>query len=150
MSDRLKNHFTSLISTISYTIYALLPTLQPQILEYFPVEETSLALQGLSSMSSSMTSSAREGREGDAPGESLLLQSQITDGAVGQSWASEFQRNDANAANERSGYGENDANGGGESDTGLTQEDGSLLGDSMHGMETDDTVCPFRDIQGRC
>jgi hypothetical protein len=35
------------MSTISFTLYALLPTLEPQISEAFPVEATSLALQGL-------------------------------------------------------------------------------------------------------
>ncbi|OCF45265.1 hypothetical protein I317_00787 [Kwoniella heveanensis CBS 569] len=50
--DLMKNHFTSLISTISFTLYALLPTLQPQVFEAYPVEGTSQALQGISNPSS--------------------------------------------------------------------------------------------------
>ncbi|WVF70706.1 hypothetical protein IAT40_005499 [Kwoniella sp. CBS 6097] len=50
--DLMKNHFTSLISTISFTLYALLPTLQPQVFDAYPVESTSQALQGISNPSS--------------------------------------------------------------------------------------------------
>ncbi|WWC87991.1 uncharacterized protein L201_002893 [Kwoniella dendrophila CBS 6074] len=49
--DLMRNHFTSLISTISYTLYALLPTIQPQLFDEYNVEEISQALQGLSSTS---------------------------------------------------------------------------------------------------
>nr|XP_018264894.1 uncharacterized protein I303_03075 [Kwoniella dejecticola CBS 10117]OBR87052.1 hypothetical protein I303_03075 [Kwoniella dejecticola CBS 10117] len=49
--DLMKNHFTSLISTISFTLYALLPTIQPQLFEAYNTEEISQALQGLSSSS---------------------------------------------------------------------------------------------------
>ncbi|WVR05697.1 hypothetical protein IAU60_002721 [Kwoniella sp. DSM 27419] len=56
--DLMKNHFTSLVSTISFTLYALLPTLQPQVFDAYPVEETSQALQGLSASNpASMTTS---------------------------------------------------------------------------------------------
>ncbi|WVQ97079.1 hypothetical protein IAU59_004189 [Kwoniella sp. CBS 9459] len=50
--DLMKNHFTSLISTISFTLYALLPTLQPQVFDAYPVESTCQALQGISNSSS--------------------------------------------------------------------------------------------------
>lgn len=70
----MKSHFTSLLSTISYTLYALLPTLQPQVYEAYPVESISQALQGLSSSEPS-------------PSASLVLPTPVTG-----SWASEFNK----------------------------------------------------------
>ncbi|KAK8865737.1 hypothetical protein IAR55_000883 [Kwoniella newhampshirensis] len=73
--DLMKNHFTSLISTISFTLYALLPTLQPQVFEAYPVESTSQALQGLSttSLSASTSSAETSEREQESPENSLYL-----------------------------------------------------------------------------
>jgi hypothetical protein len=103
MNGRLKSHFTSLISTISFTLYALLPTLQPQLFERYPIEHTSQALQGMS-MTSSIASIQPEGgpphelerisglqlnRDGSDTGTSVT--GEEASSAVGESWASEFQ-----------------------------------------------------------
>ncbi|ODN84237.1 hypothetical protein L202_00232 [Cryptococcus amylolentus CBS 6039] len=55
--ELLKNHFTSLISNISFTLYALLPALRPQISQVFPVEQTSQSLQNFTSGDSSLSNS---------------------------------------------------------------------------------------------
>ncbi|WVQ71127.1 hypothetical protein IAR50_000652 [Cryptococcus sp. DSM 104548] len=55
--ELLKNHFTSLLSSISFTLYALLPTLRPQISQVFPVEQTSQSLQNLTSGDGSLSNS---------------------------------------------------------------------------------------------
>lgn len=47
-NNSVKAHFTSLLSTISFTLYALLPNLEPQLFAAFPVEATSQALQAKS------------------------------------------------------------------------------------------------------
>ncbi|BEI87096.1 hypothetical protein CcaverHIS002_0704420 [Cutaneotrichosporon cavernicola] len=46
--ETLKAHFTSLLSTISFTLYALLPNLEPALFAAYPVESTSQALQAKS------------------------------------------------------------------------------------------------------
>lgn len=114
---RLKSHFSSLLDTISFTLYALLPTLSPQLTSAYPVEETSGLLQGISNPSSSVASIGAT--PDTTPANSLLLQGEQevsvreeepssasppgsgTSGistsvsgptsAVGESWASEFQ-----------------------------------------------------------
>ncbi|GFZ43242.1 hypothetical protein JCM24511_00961 [Saitozyma sp. JCM 24511] len=115
--DLLKSHFSSLLDTISFTLYALLPTLSPQLTSAYPVEETSGLLQGISNPSSSVASIGAT--PDTTPANSLLLQGEQevsireeepssasppgsgTSGistsvsgptsAVGESWASEFQ-----------------------------------------------------------
>ncbi|ORY28637.1 Peroxin-3 [Naematelia encephala] len=81
--DLMKNHFTSLSSTLSFTLYALLPTLAPQLSNAYPVELTSQALQGLVTPDT-----------GSTPDQSLVLPSQVHtpehSRKVGESWASEF------------------------------------------------------------
>ncbi|WVQ85271.1 hypothetical protein IAT38_007436 [Cryptococcus sp. DSM 104549] len=67
--ELMKNHFTSLISTISFTLYALLPTLQPQVFDAYPVESTSQALQGISVTSLSDSTSSVETGAGNGDGE---------------------------------------------------------------------------------
>lgn len=52
---RLKYHFTSLLSTISFTLYALFPTMSAQLETRWPVERTSRRLQEMS-MTSSISS----------------------------------------------------------------------------------------------
>ncbi|CAD6576291.1 MAG: peroxin [Tremellales sp. Tagirdzhanova-0007] len=106
----LKNHFTSLLSTISFTLYALLPTLQSQIYDAYPVESTSQALQALSSSTLSSSQASIE----PTPEHSMLLHGHTedpvsSDGAtsltksgndvegVEESWASEFRRQDVDA-----------------------------------------------------
>ncbi|WRT65853.1 uncharacterized protein IL334_002804 [Kwoniella shivajii] len=59
--DLMKNHFTSLISTISFTLYALIPTLQPQVFSSYPVEEISQALQDLSNSIPNSNSTSTSG-----------------------------------------------------------------------------------------
>lgn len=49
LTPSLKAHFTSLLSTISFTLYALLPNLEPALFAAYPVESTSQALQAKSS-----------------------------------------------------------------------------------------------------
>lgn len=102
--SRLKSHFTSLLSTISFTLYALLPTLQPQLFERYPIEHTSQALQGMS-----VTSSTASLQPVEVPDNSLHLHRGESDAdtsvtshepqhsGVGESWASEFQRRDGEA-----------------------------------------------------
>ncbi|KAL7423636.1 peroxin [Cryptotrichosporon argae] len=53
--ELIKSHFTTLLSTLHYTLYALLPTLQPQLQAAYPVESTSTAIQGLAYASSEQT-----------------------------------------------------------------------------------------------
>jgi peroxin-3 len=105
------------LDTISFTLYALLPTLSPQLTSAYPVEETSGLLQGISNPSSSVASIGAT--PDTTPANSLLLQgeqevsiredepssasppvsgtsgiSTLVSGptsAVGESWASEFQ-----------------------------------------------------------
>ena len=75
----IKAHFTSLISTISFTLYALLPTLEPQLFAAYPVESTSQALQaktgstgtnGVGSPTDTNTTTTTE----STPADSLLLE----------------------------------------------------------------------------
>jgi peroxin-3 len=138
--SRIKNHFTSLLSTISYTIYALLPTLQPQLEAHFPVEATSQALQGLSASNTSSDT----GSTSQTPDNSLLLHehhnpnpdqspqerdagpgegglSSNSHRGVGESWASEFQSGHSGS--------ETDASNG-----------ESFVDSSIQEVETDDTV----------
>lgn len=102
---RLKSHFTSLLSTISFTLYALLPTLQPQLLDRYPVEETSQALQGMSMTSSTASIQPEQPVSVESPENSLHLNKGESEAgtsvsgdepvsAVGESWASEFRRRD--------------------------------------------------------
>lgn len=127
MVIRIKNHFTSLISTLSFTLYALLPTLQPQIVDAYPVENTSRALQGLSSnnLNSSLASLDTSTGATSETGNSLLLHgeggspSQSHAGRVGESWASEFERR--------------------EQDTVSGSESGDVAGSAVH-VEADDAV----------
>jgi hypothetical protein len=119
LTSRIKAHFTTLLSTISFTLYALLPTLQPQLFETYPVEATSQALQSLSMASSSQSSqlgetsesslllqrpdqqseqnqASREAESSLAESQSTIEQSPPSAGrqshpGVGESWASEFQ-----------------------------------------------------------
>lgn len=105
----LKNHFTSLISTISFTLYALLPTIQPYLFGAYPVESTSQALQGSSSSNASSSQASVEatpensmllqGHTESGPSESERSETETSptrrvSGAVGESWASEFRRRD--------------------------------------------------------
>ena len=86
--NRLKSHFTSLLSTISFTLYALLPTFQTHLSSAYPVEETSKALQGLSASSLSSSQGSVEG----TPENSLFLHETVgSTSGVEHSWASEFQ-----------------------------------------------------------
>ena len=66
LTSRIKSHFTSLLSTISFTLYALLPTLGPQINDAYPVEDISLALQSLSTSGLTSTSTSTL-QSGDGP-----------------------------------------------------------------------------------
>ena len=105
---RLKSHFTSLMSTISFTLYALLPNLQPQLSDAYPVESTSQALRGMSAstVSSSQvsvevtpeSSMILQGPQGSDVGQIETQASPVKSGngasAVGESWASEFRRRD--------------------------------------------------------
>lgn len=144
-SNRLKNHFTSLISSISFTLYALLPTLQPQVFEAYPVEKTSRAIQGSASTSASSTmAGSTSSIEISEPLNSLHLYGQgsqeleppkeVVDNqspqfspsvplvpAVDESWASEFQKKDSAGA---------------EAET----ESGIMIGGSVEIPETDDGV----------
>jgi hypothetical protein len=97
LTVRLKSHFTSLISTISFTLYALLPTLHPQISAEYPVETISQALQGLSAPASSAAESTDP-----TPDSSVVLQppdpnahgdagTHGVQGGVEQSWTSDFK-----------------------------------------------------------
>ncbi|OXB38605.1 hypothetical protein LQV05_002603 [Cryptococcus neoformans] len=141
--DLLKNHFTSLISSISFTLYALLPTLQPQVFEAYPVEKTSQAIQGSASTSASSTmAGSTSSIEISEPLNSLHLYGQgsqeleppkeVVDNqspqfspsvplvpAVDESWASEFQKKDSAGA---------------EAET----ESGIMVGGSVEIPETDD------------
>lgn len=106
--DLLKSHFTSLMSTISFTLYALLPNLQPQLSDAYPVESTSQALRGMSAstVSSSQvsvevtpeSSMILQGPQGSDVGQIETQASPVKSGngasAVGESWASEFRRRD--------------------------------------------------------
>lgn len=83
---RIKAHFTSLLSTISFTLYALLPTLQPQLFAAYPVEATSQALQAKSNPAAappsgasisdlgSLPATSSEATPGSTPADSLLLE----------------------------------------------------------------------------
>ncbi|ORX34166.1 Peroxin-3 [Kockovaella imperatae] len=110
--DLLRNHFTSLQNTIHFTLYALLPTLQPQLSAAYPVEVISQAIQGKS------TETSLSGSIAQTPESSMILQGaqqspqnhtestaqSITngqsspeqgvthDGRIGESWASEFKQ----------------------------------------------------------
>ena len=102
----MRGHFQSLQNTISFTIYALLPTLQPQLESAYPVEAISQVLQSKSSgsLGDSSMSSVEPTPEGsvllqDTPkspqSEVGLLQAagESSDhAAVGESWASEFKQ----------------------------------------------------------
>jgi len=124
----------SLISTISFTLYALLPTLHPQLTDEYPVENTSQALQNLSAPAStaeptpdhsmvlpqpsadvppsSETSTDQEQRDSDRHGN------------VAESWTSEFQTESV-----------------------AESEDPSLIGSSMVQGHEDDAVCPSHLIR---
>lgn len=78
-ATRLKNHFSTLLSTLSFTLYALLPTLSPQLDSAYPVELTSQALQGLSNPVSSQISTASGDNEADQVGSSSILDSSVPD-----------------------------------------------------------------------
>lgn len=96
----MKSHFNSLTSTITFTLYALLPSFRPHVIEAYPVESTSQALQQLSVPSSS------DGSMTQTPENSLLLEgarqshveevesssptTSVSNTGVGESWASEF------------------------------------------------------------
>lgn len=83
-----------MLSTISFTLYALLPTLSPQLTAAYPVEATSQAIQGLSNpVSSQVSVDARSDAEGSnlqsstasletAPSEAAVVQQEET-GAEG-------------------------------------------------------------------
>lgn len=136
----LKNHFTSLISTVTFTLYALLPTLQPQVSAEYPVEATSSALQGLSAPPSSAAESTDP-----TPDSSMVLQppepntgtmqtSHSTPeisgpgqhGGVEQSWSSEFRTESV-----------------------AESEQPSLVGDSMlHGRDDDAVSSDFQVYAG--
>ncbi|KAL1406185.1 peroxin [Vanrija albida] len=84
--ETIKAHFTSLLSTISFTLYALLPTLQPQLFAAYPVEATSQALQAKSNPAAappagasisdlgSLPATSSEATPGSTPADSLLLE----------------------------------------------------------------------------
>lgn len=71
---RLKAHFNSLLSTISFTLYALLPTVEPQLFAEYPVEATSQALQAkVRGAASPADTGTTEPTPGSTPADSLLL-----------------------------------------------------------------------------
>lgn len=71
---RLKAHFNSLLSTISFTLYALLPTVEPQLFAEYPVEATSQALQAkVRGTVSPADTGTTEPTPGSTPADSLLL-----------------------------------------------------------------------------
>ncbi|XAO23460.1 hypothetical protein I312_102238 [Cryptococcus bacillisporus CA1280] len=141
--DLLKNHFTSLISSISFTLYALLPTLQPQVFEAYPVEKTSQAIQGTATTatSSARTDSAssietceplnslhlyEQGPQESKPPKEAVDNRSPQFGpsvplvpTVDESWASEFQRKDSEG-------------------TTAETESGIIVGGSVGVPETDD------------
>ena len=114
----MRSHFSSLQNTINFTLYALLPTLQPQISAAYPVEATSQALQSRSTTGESSEASFQPTPEssvvlsGETPrsprsdhgppvaaqetAQNLAVTQGAEEGAagsnVGQSWASEFSR----------------------------------------------------------
>lgn len=125
----MKQHFTSLISTISYTLYALLPTLQPQLSDQYPVEQISQALQGLP-----VSSSANESVN-PTPDNSVLLPPPTQENlhvehenqapspeqpGIDQSWSSEFKAESV-----------------------AESEQPSLVGDSLINAGDDDAVYDF-------
>lgn len=76
--SRIKAHFTSVLSTISFTLYALLPTLEPQLFAAYPVEATSQALQAKTgaagnSVGSPTDTGTTDPTPGSTPADSLLL-----------------------------------------------------------------------------
>jgi peroxin-3 len=113
LNGRLKSHFSTLLSTLSFTLYALLPTLSPQLDSAYPVELTSQALQGFSNPVSSQisTASAENDTEGDhttvvpvtldtsVPDMPQIPEDErrgssssgLEEGSVSESWASEFR-----------------------------------------------------------
>lgn len=86
---------------MSYTLYALLPTLAPQINDMYPVESTSQMLQGISHSlpGSSQLSTAGtpdssmvlQEREESASVSGSVAASQTQDGQTSASWSSEFR-----------------------------------------------------------
>ncbi|WWC68479.1 uncharacterized protein I206_102408 [Kwoniella pini CBS 10737] len=148
----MKNHFTSLISTISFTLYALLPTIQPQLFETYNTEEISQALQGLSSSSITNTESLSESTSSLDPsittGNSLMFsENPIKDqpissshseaspthtedagtqpgiaSSVTESWASEFERRENGSEPE------------------IETEDEGRLGSSIGQIDTEDAM----------
>ena len=137
---RMKSHFNSLTSTVTLTLYAILPTLQPQLFARYPVESTSRSLQSLSQPPSSGASAA------PTPENSLLLERHST--AQGQargethtststssgSGAESPPRDPVtNIASDRSGFGESWA-------SEFEQRDSGSVADSGLTSETDDEV----------
>ena len=139
--ERLKNHFTSLISTISFTLYALLPTLHPQLTDEYPVENTSQALQNFSAATSTADptpdhsmvlphpSGDSQSSEGGAEHHEQQQQQEGGEGGsdhghgnVAESWTSEFQTESV-----------------------AESEDPSMIGSSMvQGHEDDAVSCVLR------
>ncbi|WVW80321.1 hypothetical protein I302_102300 [Kwoniella bestiolae CBS 10118] len=157
--DLMKNHFTSLISTISFTLYALLPTVQPQLFEEYNIEDLSQALQDISAPAQGETPSELSESTGSLDksqdqGNSLLLSETNTDyhnhqevgpraednAAVAESspevssesWASEFQS--------QSQRRESNPNSENESGAETEAESEGMLGSSIGQIDTEDAM----------
>ncbi|WVO13411.1 hypothetical protein L204_101026 [Cryptococcus depauperatus] len=102
--ELLKNHFTSLISQISFTVYALLPTLYPQVFEAYPVESTSQTIQEFSTLAPLMNESISSVDSSNSDN-SLHLQAQRKEKMLDQSIASstETDENDSGSTKNHDG-----------------------------------------------
>ncbi|KAK6907522.1 hypothetical protein I204_04009 [Kwoniella mangroviensis CBS 8886] len=160
--DLMKNHFTSLISTISFTLYALLPTIQPSLFEKYNVEEISQALQDISSTSSSELSESTSSLDPNQNQKenSLLLSDTtpqpdventradvppsrpspspspevgVTSTSTSESWASEFQNGQNGQTSQRRESSSN-------SETETETESEGMLGSSIGQIDREDAM----------
>ncbi|WVQ65085.1 uncharacterized protein L199_003256 [Kwoniella botswanensis] len=158
--DLMKNHFTSLISTISFTLYALLPTIQPTLFERYNVEEISQVLQDISSTTSSELSESTSSLDPNQKVNSLLLSDttpnphpheegtradvsqpspspssspspEVGVGSTSESWASEFQNTQNGQTSQRRESSSNS-----ETET----ESEGMLGSSIGQIDTEDAM----------
>lgn len=83
LTHSLKAHFTSLLSTISFTLYALLPNLEPALFAAYPVETTSQALQAKSVAASAPEPSAQPTTGTETVGLHRQITQDDSDGGVG-------------------------------------------------------------------
>jgi hypothetical protein len=94
--DRLRNHFTSTLSDVSFTVYALFPTVYDQLVQKLDVESLFAQLRELSNKSAtpSMTDSIQisvASDDGSDPNKGTSSPTRPNENLLPDSWASEFE-----------------------------------------------------------